>query len=456
MVLLAADAVEGASASQARREELGRQRAVAAQALLRQRERALAAQADGDAWAAAWCSAATAAGLDAGIAVAAAEGALAVMTAIDGQLDAMREIRHARIEAMQADLSEFAHEAAALVRAVAPALAALGAGDAVAELASLRAAALDARKESERLRKEVAAHEAEALAAEARVGRAQAALAPLLHLADARSADALRPLIARSDRRRQLDVAAASALQAVEEGGDGLAMDALDAEIAAIDAAQIPLAMAELGRQIETLRQEQEALTAELTHAAAQLAGIAGQDAAARAESERQDALAKMAQAAERYLKVHTASRLLKWAIDRYRETRQGPMLTRAGAIFSALTLGSFQKLSVDFDSEPLALHGLRADGTQVGVAALSEGTRDQLYLALRLAALELHLGQGQALPFIADDLFINYDDQRARAGLEALARLSEQTQVIFLSHHDHLLPAVRAVFGAEVNVVGL
>ncbi|SDH57689.1 hypothetical protein SAMN05216466_11148 [Paraburkholderia phenazinium] len=49
-----------------------------------------------------------------------------------------------------------------------------------------------------------------------------------------------------------------------------------------------------------------------------------------------------------------------------------------------------------------------------------------------------------------------NYDDQRARAGLEALATLSEKTQVVFLSHHDHLTSIVREVFGNAVNVVHL
>jgi uncharacterized protein YhaN len=242
----------------------------------------------------------------------------------------------------------------------------------------------------------------------------------------------------------------------VEEGGDGLAPAVLQAEVDATDATQAPLLMADLERDLQALRHDQEGVTAALAHASAELALIAGHDAAARAESDRQDALAGMANAAERYVKVHTATRLLKWAIDRYRETRQGPLLARAGEIFAALTLGSFRKLTVDFESEPLTLHGLRAQGELVGVAGMSDGTRDQLYLALRLAALELHLGQGHALPFIADDLFINYDDRRAHAGLEALARLSEQTQVIFLSHHDHLVPTVRAVFGAEVNVIGL
>jgi uncharacterized protein YhaN len=93
---------------------------------------------------------------------------------------------------------------------------------------------------------------------------------------------------------------------------------------------------------------------------------------------------------------------------------------------------------------------------TYVDVDGMSEGTRDQLYLALRLAALDLHLDHAHALPFIADDLFINYDDARSKAGLEALGELSRKTQVIFLTHHDHLLPAVHDVFGERVNVVTL
>ena len=103
-----------------------------------------------------------------------------------------------------------------------------------------------------------------------------------------------------------------------------------------------------------------------------------------------------------------------------------------------------------------MVLEGLRSDGKLVGISGLSDGTRDQLYLALRLAALEMHLEQAMPLPFIADDLFINYDDVRSKAGFEALKVLSEQTQVIFLSHHDHLIPTVQAVFGSQVNVVFL
>jgi uncharacterized protein YhaN len=456
LVLIASDAVDLATEAKARLDELTKQRKSAAAALSRQRDKSTTVQAEFDAWTDAWRIATTQTRLAETTGVAAAEGALAVMAEIDERLKGIRDIRQARIETMQHDLRDFGQDVGLLVNGVAPDLAALEHGAAVSELTSRLAKALEDKKEADRLRKELETSETQAVSADNRVGRAKATLLPLMNLAQAGSHDDLRASIARSDRRRLVEVAATIAARAVEEGGDGLGLHALDAEIAAVDAAEVPVLMADVAQQQEVVRQQQDGLTTELTHANAALASIAGQDDAARAESERQDALAKMANAAERYVKVYTASRLLKWSIDRYRETRQGPMLMRAGDIFGGLTLGSFQKLVLDFDSEPLTLHGLRPNGELVGIAGMSDGTRDQLYLALRLAALELHLDQGHALPFIADDLFITYDDQRAKAGLEALGRLSEKTQVIFLCHHDHLVPTVREVFGPQVDVVGL
>jgi uncharacterized protein YhaN len=233
-------------------------------------------------------------------------------------------------------------------------------------------------------------------------------------------------------------------------------VEQLQAEAASVD-------MAALRAELEDLTTQDEGLVNGLADFAGQrqaaktaLQAIGGSADAAKAEALRQEAIAKMSDAVERYIKVYSAARLLKWSIEQYREAKQGPMLSAASAIFARLTLGAFDKLTVDFDSEPLKLLGRRPNGAVVEVAGMSEGTRDQLYLALRLAALDMHLGQAHVLPFIADDLFINYDDERARAGLEALGDLSRKTQVLFLTHHDHLLSAVQKVFGSEVNVVRL
>jgi uncharacterized protein YhaN len=68
----------------------------------------------------------------------------------------------------------------------------------------------------------------------------------------------------------------------------------------------------------------------------------------------------------------------------------------------------------------------------------MSTGTADQLYLALRIAAIENYLDHAEPMPFIADDLFINFDDKRAAASFQVLGELAKKTQVLFFTHHEH------------------
>jgi uncharacterized protein YhaN len=87
---------------------------------------------------------------------------------------------------------------------------------------------------------------------------------------------------------------------------------------------------------------------------------------------------------------------------------------------------------------------------TRAPVEQMSEGTRDQLYLALRLAALDQQLGRAEPLPLIVDDLFINFDDRRSAAGFEALAEIAQKTQVIFFTHHRHLVDLAQKTLPRE------
>ena len=86
----------------------------------------------------------------------------------------------------------------------------------------------------------------------------------------------------------------------------------------------------------------------------------------------------------------------------------------------------------------------MRDDGTQVPPQVLSDGERDKLYLALRIAGLERHLDSNQPLPFVADDVFVNFDDERAAAGFKVLGTLSQRTQVVFFTHHSRLRDVAR------------
>jgi uncharacterized protein YhaN len=84
----------------------------------------------------------------------------------------------------------------------------------------------------------------------------------------------------------------------------------------------------------------------------------------------------------------------------------------------------------------------------------MSDGTCDQLFLALRIATLESRLEAGEPMPFIVDDILINFDDSRSRATLEVLAELSRKNQVILFTHHRQVVDeAGRLQGGADVVV---
>lgn len=83
---------------------------------------------------------------------------------------------------------------------------------------------------------------------------------------------------------------------------------------------------------------------------------------------------------------------------------------------------------------------------TMIEVDAISEGTTDQRFLALRHAALEQSVTGGIGLPFLADDLFVNFDDQRAEAGFRVLAEVARATQVLLFTHHWHLVEIAKSV----------
>ena len=183
--------------------------------------------------------------------------------------------------------------------------------------------------------------------------------------------------------------------------------------------------LAQLAAEEGDLDAQREQLTIQITRRQELLRQMDGGDRAAEAQEQMQGLLARLRTDAEEFIRLRLASVLLKRAIERYREKNQGPVLQRASRTFAALTLGSFCGLRADYDERgnPV-LVGVRPDGrTTLGVAALSDGTRDQLYLSLRIASLEHHLETNPPLPFIVDDILVQFDDARAAAALQVLAR---------------------------------
>ena len=203
-----------------------------------------------------------------------------------------------------------------------------------------------------------------------------------------------------------------------------------------------------LSEEINALEEEKSPLNQTIGEERRELKMMDGSARAVELAEDAQTILAKLETDVERYVHLRLASTVLAQAIERYREKHQGPILKRTNELFAHLTLNSFEGVRADFDDhDNPVLVGVRMGGEEVRVEGMSDGTTDQLYLALRLASLETYLKKNEPMPFIVDDILIRFDDKRAMAALQVLAELSTKTQVIFFTHHQHLVEL------AETNI---
>ena len=172
-------------------------------------------------------------------------------------------------------------------------------------------------------------------------------------------------------------------------------------------------------------------------------------DGAANYRQEAESYAAKLKQDAKRFVRLHLAAHFLGAQIERFRKENQGPLLEKSGQIFKRITRGAFDGLGTDFNADDTpVLVGLRPDKSRINVEGMSDGARDQLYLALRLAALDRHLESHEPMPLILDDLLITFDNDRAAAVLPQLAELGRRTQIFLFTHHDHLVELCRGTLG--------
>ena len=215
-------------------------------------------------------------------------------------------------------------------------------------------------------------------------------------------------------------------------------------------------AVERLTQETNDLQREKDQLWEQIGRERNQLEQFGQASSVAADASERAEMVAsQIRDDAEQYVRKTLAAKVLAGATERYRQRHQGVVLARASELFSELSGGSFEGLRVEYENDKPVLVGVRPGGkVTVSVpsgnnekdpkSGLSDGTCDQLYLALRLASLEEYLDRATPIPFIVDDILINFDDERSSAALRILAAIGKKTQVIFFTHHEHILDLAR------------
>ena len=114
-------------------------------------------------------------------------------------------------------------------------------------------------------------------------------------------------------------------------------------------------------------------------------------------------------------------------------QSRFSPALgERAASIFTNLTGGRYNKVVLDRSMTPSAQQAGQLLPHEAG--QLSQGTEDQLYLAVRLAICEMVLPPENAVPILLDDALVNFDDERMASALDYLLELSAQRQILLFT----------------------
>jgi hypothetical protein len=121
-----------------------------------------------------------------------------------------------------------------------------------------------------------------------------------------------------------------------------------------------------------------------------------------------------------------------------YETERQPETLAEASAYLNKLTQARYQRIWTPFGESCLCVDD--RDGQAVRVENLSRGTREQVYLSLRLALAAAYSRRGVPLPLILDDVFVNFDAQRARCAAETVCQFAAMGhQVLVFTCHDHI-----------------
>ena len=252
--------------------------------------------------------------------------------------------------------------------------------------------------------------------------------------------------LARVDRRQAYEAAVERqdlSEKAVDEARRLLAEESL----VAIDQWLDEAATHPLEKRAHDASERRDRLAASLRELRERLAGVSAVIDASRNDQNLEPLQTEQAEIEEE-LAFHRRRRVaLQTALDLLTETRrrflkehQPPVLLEASTWLEKLTGGRYRQITAVADEAVLMIED--NDGIHWQPERLSRGTREQVFLALRLALVADLERAGVRLPLIMDDALVNFDDERARYAAETLVHFASERgrQMFVLSCHAHVV----------------
>ncbi len=155
-------------------------------------------------------------------------------------------------------------------------------------------------------------------------------------------------------------------------------------------------------------------------------------------------------QAIEQYNKTRIVHSIIAYADKVFRERYQPDILMRASAYLKQFTCGGYDKLILD-DQKNLNIRST-SNGSFIGVHdTLSRGTLEQIYLSIRIAVAEGIDRRSGSLPFVFDEILVNWDRDRMEGAVNTLKILSQKRQILYMTCHEWMRDMLKEAFDANV-----
>lgn len=119
-----------------------------------------------------------------------------------------------------------------------------------------------------------------------------------------------------------------------------------------------------------------------------------------------------------------------------YEKERQPLVIQEAARLFACLTNNEYVGLFAPIGERKIIVE--RFDGQRFDPNELSQGTKEQLYFAIRLALANIH-SKETSYPLFMDDVFVNFDENRRQQAMTLLKEISKNHQIIFFTCHPFM-----------------
>jgi uncharacterized protein YhaN len=156
--------------------------------------------------------------------------------------------------------------------------------------------------------------------------------------------------------------------------------------------------------------------------------------AIADAELQRQALATEMLDVFGQLLAGRLAQHVIHQQLGIHERQHQPAVFRRTSEWFAHVSNGRYTQVLVR-DGHVIVVD---SNGNEItNLAALSRGTIEQLYVLLRFALADEIGSQGAGIPFVLDEILINFDDQRRQQFYPVLADIATRHQVLYFTCHQ-------------------